>query len=396
MHKTLADIFAAHADMVLSTHLSEELLALQDAKASDFEYFGPVDIGCNCIVVRGVCTKPGFPHPSKIYAIRILQNLQVVPPDVLESITRSEIDHFVASWPCPQIVRLWAAFVDVLPRQLRELLPRSSYFHTVCTMHPVASVHTVFTVFDAHKTTLGGAGSLFSLFAAGMDEPPPLYLFRQHVKDLSLALLFLDAKHICHLDMKLNNVLEKSDGGLCVCDLGDARPTIGGQYTLPSVTVARDFGGNVAHLSPEVRLQRLQLQLRTKGQSTSHIDLSKQPTFELGVTLFELLFGCHPIPDYGKDDMELFGFPCGTGVVHPAKLRTLSHSGYPTTQLRNLLMDMTAFHPHERPTLAAAVASLFGLLNIREGFWTCECGMRSDLSVVNCPCCTIDRPPGVY
>lgn len=62
-----------------------------------------------------------------------------------------------------------------------------------------------------------------------MGTPPvlPLSKFVDKARDLFAAFLFLEENNGAHRDAKLDNVLVKEDGCLCVCDLGEAIRFVG-------------------------------------------------------------------------------------------------------------------------------------------------------------------------
>ena len=98
-----------------------------------------------------------------------------------------------------------------------------------------------------------------------------------------------------HRDLKLDNIMVADDDRAVVVDFGlaikvdESGSTELFQYTPP--------GGNLRHLAPEVLTAASHLNSAPHVRSVS-VHYAKQPVFALGVLLWELACGEHPIEEY--------------------------------------------------------------------------------------------------
>ena len=110
---------------------------------------------------------------------------------------------------------------------------------------------------------------------------------RSYIKDVAEALKYLHGKRICHRDIKLENILLKSDGSSSVAKLSD----FGFAKRLPE---GDDVGlktkcGTISYTAPEILL----------GQSYGRsVDL-----WSLGVVVYSLLSGYQPFRGFVDGDM---------------------------------------------------------------------------------------------
>ena len=101
-------------------------------------------------------------------------------------------------------------------------------------------------------------------------------------------------------------------------------------------------GGNMAHLAPEI----LNANTRVQQPGThERVSYAKQPVFEAGVLLFELITGHHPLGNYPNAQRDpvtsLITYNNGVGQIH---------DDYPGP-LKDILPRMIAFNPADRPEL---------------------------------------------
>src|SRR3990167_3229308 len=131
------------------------------------------------------------------------------------------------------------------------------------------------------------------------------------ISDVASALKFLFDYNVVHRDMKLNNLLIDSAGRIILSDFGHALQTQDDKKML--IHPKEGMGGNPRRLAPEIKSINLR-------QSTDAImvDYSKQPSFELGMIAFEVLFGKLPeLSEFGETmDNAYFNKICLTGSQH--------------------------------------------------------------------------------
>ncbi len=130
--------------------------------------------------------------------------------------------------------------------------------------------------------------------------------------------LFLDVCHavdhahehgFIHRDIKPSNVLVKTEGGRAVpklIDFGIAK-LLQGQGERPGLTRVRQMVGSPLYMSPE--------------QINAHAAVGKATDiYALGVILYELLTGVHPLHPYTNDSLPtLFRRVCEEDTVRPSK-----------------------------------------------------------------------------
>lgn len=137
-------------------------------------------------------------------------------------------------------------------------------------------------------------------------------------------------------------------------------PTITHTYSLshgfvqpdsgPVVRLLRFRGGNAAHRAPEVAAQLGRLGHAVPDGGVM-VDFRGQAVYELGVLLWEMAVGWHPVlvppalAPYTSTDV------C---VLAPDVFADLEGEGYPTAEFAGLVGRMVAFETGDRPSLAAA------------------------------------------
>lgn len=200
--------------------LRSELLALSTANASDFEWIKILKFGCNAFVALARCTKPGHPSPAKVYAVKVIFNLHMLDSKRMKQQHRREFEIMRDLWSCTSVVRLWAAFFDTVPASLVALVPVESEGTALGAAGGAGGAQsTWFAVMDAHERDLEAFRSL----------GPPVLPFQEFItlaKSMIHCLKALDDRKIVHRDLKLNNILLKRDGSLCICDFGEATHSV--------------------------------------------------------------------------------------------------------------------------------------------------------------------------
>ena len=170
-------------------------------------------------------------------------------------------------------------------------------------------------------------------------------------KQLAAALLFLQQQRVVHRDLKLDNLLLQGSV-LQVCDFGLAIE-LDAQGRAKAVTgdLTR-AGGNPSHLSPEVLNVFAAEQKQGRRQPALGVDYSKQPSWALGVLLYEIAAGEHPFD----------GYPIGHGMAPNLRLATpvnLEPLASLPPKFCELVKALLAEEPGRRPTLQEAHATLF-------------------------------------
>jgi serine/threonine protein kinase len=162
----------------------------------------------------------------------------------------------------------------------------------------------------------------------------PFHSFKPLFGQLLSANYFLRGHNVVHLDLKLDNILIHNNS-LILCDFGCARKFLSNDMIQPFATGGSP-GGNIAHLSPEVR---------TAFATGTTCNYSMQSVWACGVIALEMIFGEEPFPDYlvSMDDYEedIPSIP----------------ADYPEP-VRQLIVRMVSSRPDNRPSLAECMSVL--------------------------------------
>ena len=264
---------------------------LSSAVASDFVVQHLLGVGQSGMVVAARCRCQGLPHPNKLYAVKLLFNFTHEYSSVINNSYENEWLLLSRLLPQPHIIRLWAQFISPIPDSFLRLAPPevSQQAKRRTSSGKWVEKKGQFLVLDYHPCTLQ------SRFYPGAAPLSPLLLLSYAQQLLSAVRYLQEEYHICHLDLKLSNVLISEDERLVLCDFGSAI-----QFADEGCCMrwqhGMSVGGNRAHLAPEVCSSHYRC--RTNPKENKVIDYSKQPSFAVGVLLYEMAVGEHPLPDY--------------------------------------------------------------------------------------------------
>ena len=267
-----------------------ELNVLNSAHASDFVIQHVVGSGQNGLVMAARCTCKGLPSPDKLYALKLLFNFTHEYSSVVRNTYENEWLVLSRLMPHRNVVRFWAQFISPIPDSLAELLPAevrkfASYKNKA---GEVVQRKGQFLVLDYHPQNLYERLSQ-------LPSPLPYETTLKLTEQLMEAVLYLEGNKIRHLDLKLRNLLVTDDDVIVLCDFGCAVQFLDDAFTL---RYARGMvpGGNRAHLAPEVLSSSHRC--RADPSKDGYIDYSKQTSFAVGILVYEVALGEHPLPDY--------------------------------------------------------------------------------------------------
>ena len=263
-----------------------ELRVLSTARADQFAVERLLGAGHSGMVVSARCTREELAVRRKRYAVKLLFNFTEDYSSLTSNSYENEWLLLSRVLPHRHIVRLWGQFVSSIPDSFVQLAP--PIIASKATKKTVGGKQVrkkgQFLVLDYHPGTLQSmAGSVSS----------PQLLIKYSWQLLSAVEYLFTEYRVCHLDIKLSNILISEHGDLVLCDFGCAVQFSDGHFVL-QWRRGEAAGGNKAHLSPEVLSAHYCC--RSNGRGT--IDYSKQPSFAVGVVLYELMTGEHPLPDY--------------------------------------------------------------------------------------------------
>ncbi len=268
-----------------------ELTALNSCKASDFEIKRPLGTGQNGLVVAAKCRKEGLPHPDKTYAVKLLFNFTHEYTSVVRNAYENEWLILSRLFPHENIVRFWGQFISPIPDGFVKLLDPETQKH--CTKKnrsgQVVATKGQFLVLDYHPHNLK---EWMSAFPHQLEYETVLNFTEQ----LMEGILYLESNNVCHLDLKLNNILVTEEEKIVLCDFGCAVQFEDSSLILPFVRTSLP-GGNKAHLAPEILNTHHRFK-RGSARSRGVLDYSKQASFAVGVLIHEMATGDHPLIDY--------------------------------------------------------------------------------------------------
>jgi serine/threonine protein kinase len=167
-----------------------------------------------------------------------------------------------------------------------------------------------------------------------LDGPPPVSLALAWATGLAETLKYLHGRHIHHRDLCTSNLIIRDDQ-VVIVDFGLAKPMHGGNVT----AVGTRFG-SVGNAPPE-------------WIGNTPVDGAVWDLYSLGVILYELLTGNEGFPV--DDDDEPEHVRAAKIMALKRELPHLDHGPQFPTPIRDLVKDMTARDPRDRPKSAAVV-----------------------------------------
>lgn len=264
---------------------------LSSAGANDFVVQSLLGVGQSGMVVAARCSCDGLPRPDKLYAVKLLFNFTHEYSSVISNSYENEWLLLSRLLPHNHIIRFWVQFISPIPDAFLRIAPPavSQQAERRNSSGKCVRKKGQFLVLDYHPFTLQ------SRLSPGSPPLPP-FLLLTYAQQLLSALCYLQKEYrICHLDLKLSNVLLSEGGQLVLCDFGSAVQFADEGFGL-RWHHGMSVGGNKAHLAPEVCSSHYRCRTNHKGSKV--IGYSKQPSFAVGVLLYEMAVGEHPLPDY--------------------------------------------------------------------------------------------------
>ena len=263
---------------------------LTSSTAGDFTVLHSLGSGNSGLVVAATCRKPGLPVQDKRYAVKLLYNFSHEYSSVVNNSLENEWLILSRLLPHRNVVRFWAQFVSPIPPAFSKLLPEDLRAKSI---HRDRSGITrarkgQFLVLDHHERNLTDWTREATL-------PQSYEVTLRMTEQIMQALLYLEKNRIRHLDVKPSNVLIASDNRPILCDFGCAVQFPNLTFVLQYTRGVR-FGGNRAHLAPEVLTSAHRCRHEPSKQGS--INYYKQASFAAGILVCEIATGEHPLPDY--------------------------------------------------------------------------------------------------
>ena len=204
--------------------------------------------GSNGLVVEAKCIDPQFPFPEKRYAIKMCLNYDKNYTSEVSNMFVNEFRLLARLDPHPNVIPYLGDMVAV---------PPDSFFNALTEVEQSMAVYTRRGRTRRRKTQF----VFFPCISMDLqqwrrqqehDGILPYSIFLPLFRQCVAGLLFLHRQSVCHLDLKLDNILF-DEGHIFLCDFGLARRFADTKMRSP-FTEGSVPGGNIAHLSPEVRL----------------------------------------------------------------------------------------------------------------------------------------------
>ena len=327
---------------------------LKNAKAEDFTVTKLLGAGKHGLVVKAkLNTSESSSSNDKTYAVKLLFNFTHEYTSVISNKFENEWLVLSRLLPHPNIVRYWSQFVSPISQSFIPHIPNDIKKEVVkkgvtSSGGGLTYRSGQFLVFDCYPSTLSQW-----LVENRSSNVCTSTVFLKFSLELLEAVNYLQQHNVCHLDLKLDNVLVSEHMSLLLCDFGCAIQFEDSDFQLQWIHGA-SIGGNRAHLSPEV----LTGYHRCRTDPTKKkICYKKQASFAVGVLIHEIVTGQHPIDDYPLSQMH------DGAVSYPpsAITKTMPHT-YPNIfqQTVNGLLHSNA---SERTDVSEALVNIKGLLH---------------------------------
>lgn len=133
---------------------------------------------------------------------------------------------------------------------------------------------------------------------------------------------FLHSFHICHRDLKLENILMDGHGQVMIADFGLSIRSNGKKV--------EDYAGSLQYTAPEI------------VKSEEAYDGTLSDIWSLGVVLLTLLAGWMPFDDGNDTDEKLKDAICSVSYTMPEELSDL---------VKDLIWSMIQYNPEDRLTI---------------------------------------------
>ena len=322
-----------------------ELRALSTAKASDFEVECVLGSGQHGLVLAARCLRSGTPDHNKLYAVKLLYNFTHEYTSVVRNAYENEWLILSRLLPHENVIRFWAQFISPIPESFAQLLEPDIKKH--CTRKnrsgQIVASRGQFIVLDYRPYDLDA-------WISKLPQPTPFEKLLHLTEQILEGVLYLEQNLILHLDLKLSNILIGEDEKLVLCDFGCAMQFSDKSFTLPFSRGMQLPGGNRLHLAPEI-LNSHHMFKRNPSQK-GHIDYSKQASFAVGVLIFEIATGDHPLYEYP--------------LSHTTKNETINYDmsdvaplpkSYPKS-FCSIVLDMVTADPGKRLSIEEALNQL--------------------------------------
>ncbi len=265
---------------------------LNEAIADDFTVIKLLGIGKHGLVVKATFKREGVLSQKKFYAVKLLFNFTHEYSSVISNKFENEWLIMSRLLPHPNIVRYWSQFISSIshsfiphiPNEIRQLVTKNNNNNGGSKYRSGQ-----FLVFDCHSSTL----SQWLAINRSSSICSPILLLK-FCYEILQAINFLHQNNICHLDLKLDNVLVSDTLSIVVCDFGCAIQFSDSKFDLQWIH-GLSIGGNRAHLSPEVLTEYHRCRTDHRHKT---IHYKNQPAFAVGVLIYEIVTGEHPLDDY--------------------------------------------------------------------------------------------------
>ena len=196
--------------------LEQQLLTKSQAK--DFTVSHLLGTGQHSMVIAATCKRLGLPNPKKLYAIKLLFNFTHEYTSVLSNQYENEWLVLSRLLPHPNIIRYWSQFISSIPDEFLEYMPielqklvDKMNSHGECVRRKGQ-----FLVLDYYPRTMQ------DYVMKSADTPLQVDTLLRFSIQITEGVQYLEQQHICHLDLKLANILLTEDFQLVMCDFSCA------------------------------------------------------------------------------------------------------------------------------------------------------------------------------
>lgn len=329
---------------------------LKNSSADDFIVAERLGAGKHGLVVKA---KLKGVSQQKFYAVKLLFNFTHEYTSVISNKYENEWIILSRLLPHPSIAHYWSQFISPISESFLPHIP-SDIRHMVTKKSSAAAStdgrttyrNGQFLVFDCYSCTLS---QWFVENRSSSYCTPPLLI--KFCIDLLKAVKYLEEHKICHLDLKMDNLLVSADAkGIVICDFGCAIQFQSIDFELQWVH-GMHIGGNRAHLSPEVLTEHTLCRTDPHHKTIHYL---KQEAFAVGVLIHEIITGEHPLDDYPlaytQNGGSNISFP-------PSAINCQVPPALYPSKLHELIENLVSSNYVERTSISAALCELESLLN---------------------------------